>query len=168
MFLNHFNYMHGFGLFWKVTLWVLNQCKNHCKSYWYWVIALWTLWKWIILPTFFVNRSLQMTIAGSYELENTMGSHNDALPSQISHLIKNILENLCFTHIYLSLCLGAKKKTCILQITLCNHRHIKCSNSWMLYCTVIILGSNERLHVELFNFSSRFTVNNCWHIVTEA
>ncbi len=51
-----------------------------------------------------------MTIAGSYELENTMGSHNDALPSQISHLIKNILENECFTHVYLSLCLGAKKR----------------------------------------------------------
>ncbi len=52
---------------------------------------------------FFVNRSLQMTIAGRYELENTLGSQNEALPSQISHLINNILENLCFTHVYLIL-----------------------------------------------------------------
>ncbi len=41
-----------------------------------------------------------MTIAGSYELENAMGSQNEALPSQISHLINNILENECFTHVY--------------------------------------------------------------------
>ncbi len=34
-----------------------------------------------------------MTIGGSYELENTMGSQNEASPSQISHLINNILEN---------------------------------------------------------------------------
>ncbi len=40
-----------------------------------------------------------MTIAGRYELENTLGSQNEALPSQISHLINNILENLCFTHV---------------------------------------------------------------------
>ncbi len=40
-----------------------------------------------------------MTIAGRYELENTLGSHNEALPSQISHLINNILENLCFTRL---------------------------------------------------------------------
>ncbi len=32
-----------------------------------------------------------MTIAGRYELENTLGSQNDALPSQIYHLINNIL-----------------------------------------------------------------------------
>ncbi len=51
-----------------------------------------------------------MTIAGSYELENTLGSQNEALPSQIYHLINNILENLCFTHVYLILCLGASKK----------------------------------------------------------
>ncbi len=51
-----------------------------------------------------------MTIAGRYELENTLGSQNEALPSQISHLINNILENLCFTHVYLILCLGASKK----------------------------------------------------------
>ncbi len=42
---------------------------------------------------FFVNRSLQMTIAGRYELENTLESQNEALPSQIYHLINNILEN---------------------------------------------------------------------------
>ncbi len=40
-----------------------------------------------------------MTIAGRYELENTLGSQNEALPSQISHLINNILENLCFTRL---------------------------------------------------------------------
>ncbi len=51
-----------------------------------------------------------MTIAGSYELENTMGSQNEAIPSQIYHLINNILENECFTHVYLSLCLGASQK----------------------------------------------------------
>ncbi len=45
-----------------------------------------------------------MTITGRYELENTLGSQNEALPSQISH---NILENLCFTHVYLIICLGA-------------------------------------------------------------
>ncbi len=54
-----------------------------------------------------------MTIAGSYELENTMGSQNESLPSQIYHLINNILENECFTHIYLSLCLGASQKKTI-------------------------------------------------------
>ncbi len=42
---------------------------------------------------FFVNRSLQMTIAGRYELDNTLGSQNEALPSQILHLINIILEN---------------------------------------------------------------------------
>ncbi len=51
-----------------------------------------------------------MTIAGRYELENTLGSQNEALPSQISHLINSILENLCFTHVYLILCLDASKK----------------------------------------------------------
>ncbi len=51
-----------------------------------------------------------MSIAGRYELENTLGSQNEALPSQISHLINNILEHLCFTHVYLILCLGASKK----------------------------------------------------------
>ncbi len=62
-------------------------------------------------PTFlFVNRSLQMTIAGRYELENTLGSQNEALPSQIYHLINNISENVCFTQVYLSLCLGASQK----------------------------------------------------------
>ncbi len=39
---------------------------------------------------FFVNRSLQMTIAGRYELENTLGSQNEALPSHISHLINSV------------------------------------------------------------------------------
>ncbi len=36
-------------------------------------------------------------------------------------------------------------------------------NAVILECfnVVIILGSNERLHLELFNFSSRFTVNKC-------
>ncbi len=34
-----------------------------------------------------------MIIAGRYELENTLGSQNEALPSQIYHLINNILEN---------------------------------------------------------------------------
>ncbi len=51
-----------------------------------------------------------MTIAGSYELENTLGSQNEALQSKIYHLINNILENECCTHVYLSLCLGASKK----------------------------------------------------------
>ncbi len=52
-----------------------------------------------------------MTIAGRYEneLENTLGSHNEALPSQIYHLINNILENVCFTQVYLSLCIGASQ-----------------------------------------------------------
>ncbi len=40
-----------------------------------------------------------MNIAGSYELENTLESQNEALPSQISHLINNIIENECFTHV---------------------------------------------------------------------
>ncbi len=51
-----------------------------------------------------------MTIDGRYELENTLGSQNDAPPSQIYHLINNILENVCFTQVYLSLCLGASQK----------------------------------------------------------
>ncbi len=51
-----------------------------------------------------------MTIAGRYELENTLGSQNEALPSQIYHLINNILENVCFTHVYLILCLDASEK----------------------------------------------------------
>ncbi len=54
-----------------------------------------------------------MTIAGSYELKNTIGSQNEALPSQIYHLINNILENECYTHVYLSLCLGASQKKTI-------------------------------------------------------
>ncbi len=41
-----------------------------------------------------------MTIAGRYELENTLGSQNEALPSQMYHLINNILENVCFTQVY--------------------------------------------------------------------
>ncbi len=41
-----------------------------------------------------------MTIAGRYELENTLGSQNEALPSQIYHLINNILENVYFTQVY--------------------------------------------------------------------
>ncbi len=91
LFLNHLDYMHGFGLFWKVTLWglFLNR-QNHCKAYWYWVIELWTHWKSKKKKSVyisFVNKSLQMTIAGSYELENTMGSQNEALPSCISNLI---------------------------------------------------------------------------------
>ncbi len=63
-----------------------------------------------------------MTIAGRYELENTLGSQNEALPSQFSHLINNILENLYFTHVYLILCLDASKKITLgrLQTTLCN------------------------------------------------
>ncbi len=72
-----------------------------------------------------------MTIAGMYELENTLGSQNEALPSQISHLINNILENLCFTHVYLILCLDASKKITLgrLQTTFCNQRHIQYCNS---------------------------------------
>ncbi len=54
-----------------------------------------------------------MTIAGSYELKNTIGSQIEALPSQIYHLINNILENECYTHVYLSLCLGASQKKTI-------------------------------------------------------
>ncbi len=50
-----------------------------------------------------------MTIAGRYELENTSGSQNEALPSQIYHLINIILENECFTRVYLILCLDASK-----------------------------------------------------------
>ncbi len=34
-----------------------------------------------------------MTIAGRYELGNTLGSQNETLPSQILHLINIILEN---------------------------------------------------------------------------
>ncbi len=37
-----------------------------------------------------------MTIAGMYELENTLGSQNEALPSQISHLIKQDIRKLVF------------------------------------------------------------------------
>ncbi len=48
-----------------------------------------------------------MTIAGRYELENTLGSQNEALPSHIYHLINIILENV---HVYLILCLDASKK----------------------------------------------------------
>ncbi len=72
-----------------------------------------------------------MTIAERYELENTLGSQNEALPSQISQLINNILENLCFTHVYLILCLDAAKKITLgkLQTTLCNQRHTQCCNS---------------------------------------
>ncbi len=64
-----------------------------------------------------------MTISGRYELENTLGSQNEALPSQIYHLINIILENLCFTHVYHILCLGASKKSTLgrLQATLCNN-----------------------------------------------
>ncbi len=71
-----------------------------------------------------------MTIAGRYELENTLGSQNEALPIQIYHLINNILENECFTPVYLSLCPGASPRdTWRLQVTLCNQRHIQCCNS---------------------------------------
>ncbi len=46
LFLDHLDDMHGVGLLWKVTLWGLFlNSRNHCKSYWYWVIALWTHWK---------------------------------------------------------------------------------------------------------------------------
>ncbi len=51
-----------------------------------------------------------MTIAGTYELENTLGSQNEALPSQIYHLLNNILENVCFAQVCLSLCLGVSQK----------------------------------------------------------
>ncbi len=51
-----------------------------------------------------------MTIAGRYELKNTLGSQNEALPSQIYHLINNIFEDVCFTQVYLSLCVGASQK----------------------------------------------------------
>ncbi len=64
-----------------------------------------------------------MTIAGRYELENTLGSQNEALPSQIYHLINNILENVCFTHVYLILCLDASEKNTL------GRRHIQCCNS---------------------------------------
>ncbi len=72
-----------------------------------------------------------MTIAGRYELENTLGSQNEALPSQIYHLINNILENVCFTHVYLILCPHVSEKITLgrLQVTLCNQRHIQCCNS---------------------------------------
>ncbi len=131
LFLGHLYDMHGVGLLWKVTLWGLFlNGQNHCKSYWYWVIALRKHWKRKKKSAyiFFVNRSLQMTIAGRYELENTLGSQNEALPSQISHLIYNILDNLCFTYVYLILCLGASKKFTLgrLQTTLCNH--LECFN----------------------------------------
>ncbi len=51
-----------------------------------------------------------MTVAGRYDLKNTLGSQNEALPSNMYHLINNILENLCFTQVYLSLCLGTSQK----------------------------------------------------------
>ncbi len=75
LFLGHLDDMHDVGLLWKVTLWGLFlNSQNHCKSYWYWVIALeWTKKeKNNSAAFFFVNRSLQMTIAGRYELENTL------------------------------------------------------------------------------------------------
>ncbi len=37
-----------------------------------------------------------MTIAGRNELENTLGSQNEALPSQIYHLIKQYIRKLVF------------------------------------------------------------------------
>ncbi len=41
LFFSHLDDMHGVGLLWKVTLWGLFlNSQNHCKSYWYWVIAL--------------------------------------------------------------------------------------------------------------------------------
>ncbi len=103
-----------------------------------------------------------MTISGRYELENTLGSQNEALPSQISHLINNILENVCFTHVYLILCLGASQKKTLGDSKLpfvSNDTY----NAIVLECfhVVIMLGSNERLHLEIFSFSPRFTVNNC-------
>ncbi len=43
LFLGHLDDMHGVGLLWKVTLWGLFlNSQNQFKSYWYWVIALWT------------------------------------------------------------------------------------------------------------------------------
>ncbi len=61
-----------------------------------------------------------MTIAGRYELENTLGSQNEALPSQIYHLINNIL---VFYACLSNLCLDASKKSTLgrLQTTLCNN-----------------------------------------------
>ncbi len=91
LFLEHLDDMHGVGLLWKVTLWgwylniqlilsnsTLNTLKKEKKKF---------------ACIFFVNRSLQMTIAGRYELENTLGSQNEALPSQIYNFINNLLEN---------------------------------------------------------------------------
>ncbi len=127
LFLGHLDDMHGVDLLWEVTLWGLFlNSQNHCKSYWYWVIALWIHWKKKENNSAcicFVNISLQMTIAGRYELENTLGSQNEALPSQIYHLINNILENECFTHVYLILCLDASTEITLgrLQTTLCNN-----------------------------------------------
>ncbi len=88
---------------------------------------------------------MQMTIAGRYELENTLRSQNEALPSQIYHLINSILENLCFTHVYLILCLDASKIFTLgrLQRTLCNQRH----NDDVTYNAVIL---------ECFNVQSSF------------
>lgn len=43
LLLNHLEYMHGFGLFWKETICSLFlRCQNHFMSYCYWVIELWT------------------------------------------------------------------------------------------------------------------------------
>ena len=40
LFLNHLEYMHG-----KVTLWISpNNCQNHYKCYWHWVIEVGTHW----------------------------------------------------------------------------------------------------------------------------
>ncbi len=50
-----------------------------------------------------------MTIPGSYELENTMGSQNEALSSQIVPLDKKCIRKLVFYTRLSSLCLGASQ-----------------------------------------------------------
>ncbi len=90
-----------------------------------------------------------MTIAGRYELENTLGSQNEALPSQMYHLINNILENVCFTQVYLSLCLDASQKKVHLGDSKRRFVTNDTYNAVILECfnVVIILGSNERYSI---------------------
>ncbi len=42
---------------------------------------------------------------------------------KFSHLINNTLENECFTHVYLSSCLGASKKKTLVALFQCMVRH---------------------------------------------
>ena len=50
-----------------------------------------------------------MTLAGTYELENTMGPQLEALPSPSSNLI-TIPHQINILHVFLRVCLGVFQK----------------------------------------------------------